>query len=72
MFSTVLVDVVGDMLVDLTQLDLHFVERFLARDILDFCDVLRDSVSVENVHQDLVLMTAVQHCRDLVAFLVPD
>ena len=30
-----LVDTVGDMLVDLTQSDLHVVERFLARDIVD-------------------------------------
>ena len=30
---TVFVDTVGDMLVDLAQSDLHFVERFLARDI---------------------------------------
>ena len=30
---TVFVDTVGDLLVDLAQSDLHFVERFLARDI---------------------------------------
>ena len=30
------------------------------------------SVSVENVLRDLELMTAVQHHRNLVAFLVPD
>ena len=34
---TVFVDTVGDMLVDLTQSDLYFVERFLARDIFSSC-----------------------------------
>ena len=33
---TVFVDTAGDMLVDLTQSDLHLVERFLARNIFCF------------------------------------
>ena len=61
-----LVDTVGDMLVDLTQSDLDFVERFLARDIVDFCDVLWASVSVEHVRLDLELTAVVQHCPNLV------
>ena len=44
-----LVDTVGDMLVDLTQSDLRIDKRCLARDIVDFCDVLCASVSVENM-----------------------
>ena len=34
---TVFIDTVGDMLVDLTQSDLYFDERFLARDIFSSC-----------------------------------
>ena len=45
---SVLVDIVGDMLVDL----------------------LCASASIEPVRRDLELMNVVQHCRNLVAFLV--
>ena len=61
-----LVDTVGDMLVDLTQSDLRINKRFLARDIVDFCDVLCASVSVEHVRRDLELTAVVQHCPNLV------
>ena len=65
-----LVDTVGDMLVDLTQSDLYFVERFLARDIVDYGDLLCASASIEPVRKDLELMNVVHHCRNLVALLV--
>ena len=61
---------VGDMLVDLTQSDFHVIGRFLPCDVVDFCDVLCAFVSVEHVRQDFELKTVVQHCRNLVAFLV--
>ena len=67
-----LVDTVGDMLVDLTQSDLRIDIRFLARDIVDVCDVLCASVSVEHVRRDLELTAVVQHDRNLVALLVPN
>ena len=67
-----LVDTVGDMLVDLTQSDLRIDKRFLARDIVDFCDVLCAFVSVEHVRPDLEMTAVVQHCRNLVALLVPN
>ena len=67
-----LVDTVGDRLVALTQSDLYFIERFLARDIADFGDVLRASVLVEHVRQDLELTAVVQYYRNIVAFLVPN
>ena len=60
------------MLVDLTQSDFPVIQRFLAREIVDFCDVLCASVAVEHVLRDLELMTVVQHCPNLVAFLVPN
>ena len=50
------------------QSDFHVIERFLASDIVDLCDVLRASVSVEHVLRGLELMTAVQHCPNLVGF----
>ena len=50
-----LVDSVGKMLVDLTHLFLHVVERFLVRDIVDSGDVLCSPVSVERVPRDLEL-----------------
>ena len=35
-------------------------------------DLLYASASVEHVRRDLELMNVVQHCRNLVAFLVPN
>ena len=64
-----LVDTVGDMLVDLTQSEFHVVERFFARDIVDYGDVACTLVSVEHVRWDLELTTVVQHCRNLVDFV---
>ena len=52
----VFVDTVGDMLVDLAQSDLHFVDLL---------------ISAGNVLQDLKLMIAAQHYRNLVAFSGP-
>ena len=63
---------------DINQLSFGFAEvfRFFGLFVHTDGDMLVDllcaSASVEPVRLDLELMDAVQHCRDLVAFLVPN
>ena len=64
-----LVDTVEDMLVDLTHSNLHVVERFLVRDIVDYADVVCALVSAEHEHSILELKRVVQHCRNPVEFI---